>query len=181
MVRALQAARLAGGLPDLDQRPRAQGLQRHPDHRGAIPGHAGIRRARRNEAGFPWEQDLRRHQPGLLRHGRPPDRAYGRSGACSLHRRLLGLLPGCDGRGQDQEALAQSRSPATAAYPVVWCAAGEATMPFYGYDGDWGDYTARARTEWTEIARYIRSIEPFGRLITIHPCSRFMCASRGCR
>ena len=54
------------------------------------------------------------------------------------------------------------------AYPVVWCIAGEATMPYY---------LSQSRTEdmyalhegWTRLAHYIKSIEPFGNLVTIHP------------
>lgn len=54
------------------------------------------------------------------------------------------------------------------AYPVVWCAAGEAVMPFYGED--WGkSYPREARAGWTEVARYIRSTDPFGRPLTVHP------------
>ncbi len=54
------------------------------------------------------------------------------------------------------------------ALPVVWCAAGEGTMPFYG--------SPRAKEEaafqkegWTEVIRSIRSADPFHRMITIHP------------
>ena len=55
------------------------------------------------------------------------------------------------------------------AYPVVWCAAGEATMPFYTYSGDRQAYVERVRHEWTEIVRCIRATDAFGRLVSIHP------------
>jgi len=55
------------------------------------------------------------------------------------------------------------------AYPVVWCAAGEATMAFYTSTEDRQDYYRRARTEWTEMARYIRALNSFERMVTIHP------------
>jgi len=55
------------------------------------------------------------------------------------------------------------------AYPVVWCAAGEATMPFYLYSEDRAEYTERVRAGWTRIVRYIHETDPFGRLVTIHP------------
>ncbi|MCQ6557214.1 apiosidase-like domain-containing protein [Paenibacillus mendelii] len=60
------------------------------------------------------------------------------------------------------------------AYPVVWCIAGEATMPYYQWDS-FSDsdlkkpYVERLRKEWTEIANFIGSIDPFQRALTIHP------------
>ena len=54
------------------------------------------------------------------------------------------------------------------AYPVVWCLAGEVDMPPY-------DSTRRAedgrelRAGWTEVARYLRQIDPYGHPITAHP------------
>jgi hypothetical protein len=54
------------------------------------------------------------------------------------------------------------------AYPVVWCVAGEAAMPYYlSADKDRDrDFQIKG---WTEIAGYIRKIDGFDRLITIHP------------
>ncbi len=54
------------------------------------------------------------------------------------------------------------------AQPVVWCLAGEGAMPYYlsaDRDGD----IALQRRGWTELARYVREIDPFGRLLSIHP------------
>ncbi len=54
------------------------------------------------------------------------------------------------------------------AYPVAWCIAGEATMPFY---------LSKTKTEdsqiqkegWTEVTRYVKEIDGFKNPITIHP------------
>ena len=56
------------------------------------------------------------------------------------------------------------------AYPVVWSLAGEGVLPYYEDPlwGKWDEYTPGARADWTEIGRYVRSIEPFGRLVSIH-------------
>jgi hypothetical protein len=54
------------------------------------------------------------------------------------------------------------------AYPVAWCLAGEATMPWYlstTRDAD----AAMQREGWTAVARYVRAIDPMRRPITIHP------------
>ena len=54
------------------------------------------------------------------------------------------------------------------AYPVVWCAAGEAAMPYYLSQTPKED-TKKQREGWTEIVRFIRERDPFKRLVTIHP------------
>lgn len=61
-----------------------------------------------------------------------------------------------------------------AAYPVMWCAAGEANMPYYQWDSFKDaslkeQYMARHKAEWTEMGAFIKSIDAFGRALTIHP------------
>ncbi len=62
------------------------------------------------------------------------------------------------------------------AYPVVWCLAGEAAMPYYGHvfgPKSGARKAARAKAQqkagWTELGRYVRRTDPYGRLVTIHP------------
>lgn len=54
------------------------------------------------------------------------------------------------------------------AYPVVWCAAGEAAMPYYLSETPEQD-KAKQIKGWTEIVRFIRERDPFKRPVTIHP------------
>jgi hypothetical protein len=54
------------------------------------------------------------------------------------------------------------------ALPVVWCAAGEGTMPFYG-SARAQEEAALQKTGWTQVIRHIRATDPFRRMITIHP------------
>ena len=56
------------------------------------------------------------------------------------------------------------------AYPVVWCLAGEGTMPYYLSKTPKEDSAAQKKG-WTEIARYVRATDPFHNVITIHPSS----------
>jgi hypothetical protein len=56
------------------------------------------------------------------------------------------------------------------AYPVIWCLAGEALMPYYLSDDKPRD-EAIQKKGWTELARYIHSIDPYRHLVTIHPTS----------
>lgn len=54
------------------------------------------------------------------------------------------------------------------AYPTVWCSAGEATMPYY-LSTDRDRYAQHQQVGWTVITQYIKEIDPFSRLLTIHP------------
>jgi hypothetical protein len=58
------------------------------------------------------------------------------------------------------------------AYPVVWCLAGEARMPTYAYQ-DQPDKVKQSEMNqkegWTEVAHYVRELDPYRNLITVHP------------
>ena len=53
-------------------------------------------------------------------------------------------------------------------YPVVWCIAGEGKMAYYLSENPTQDSEAQ-KAGWTQIARYVRQIDPMGRMVTIHP------------
>lgn len=54
------------------------------------------------------------------------------------------------------------------AYPVIWCLAGEGAMSYY-LSGSGEEDGKRQKAAWTEIARYVRSIDPWRRPLSIHP------------
>lgn len=54
------------------------------------------------------------------------------------------------------------------AYPVVWCLAGEGGMPYYLSTDREGD-NAELKRRWTEVAGYLRQVDPYHHPITIHP------------
>jgi len=54
------------------------------------------------------------------------------------------------------------------ALPVVWCAAGEANLPWYLAKGFPYDDRRQVK-DWTDVMRYIRETDPFHRPLTIHP------------
>ncbi len=57
------------------------------------------------------------------------------------------------------------------AYPVVWCVAGEARMPFSDFPD--GVKIKKELVEgWSEVAKYLRSIDPYKRVMTVHPSPR---------
>ena len=127
-----------------------------------------------NEAGFPWDEDFTTVNPAYF------DAADARI-ALLVENGIMPCIVGCWGfyiafAGADaikrhwENLLAR-----WAAYPVMWCMAGEAIMPFYN-DPDIksgalsiADYQTRLRAAWTDITAHVRSLDPFRRFVTIHP------------
>lgn len=56
------------------------------------------------------------------------------------------------------------------AYSVIWCVAGETTMPWYLAGRDGRSHAAEQKAGWSEVARYVRAIDPYRHPITTHPC-----------
>ncbi len=54
------------------------------------------------------------------------------------------------------------------AYPVAWCIAGEGTMPFYLSETKEKDAQEQLKG-WTEVTRFVRELDGFHNMITIHP------------
>lgn len=138
---------VAGLYPDMDQF----------DERGA------------NEAGFPWTKDYKQINPSYF------DMADLRI-SCLVRSGLVPCIVACWGYYMDfvgVEILKKHWRNLIArygAYPVVWCVAGEAIMPYYLAPADKrSELIARAKSGWTEVTRYIREIDPYHHPITIHP------------
>ena len=84
-----------------------------------------------NEAGFPWEEGLRPHPARIFRRGRPAAAVSGRPG---LHARASSARGATSCRGWAWRKLKAHWRYLIARYgawPVVWCAAGEANLPWY--------------------------------------------------
>jgi hypothetical protein len=121
----------------------------------------------RNEAGFPWEAGYARINPAyfdqadrrlawLVESGLTPCIV----GAWGYHLPWLGV----DRMKRHWRYLVARYG----AWPVIWCIAGEGTMPFYLSTTKEKDQ-AFQRKGWTEVAAYVRRVDPFHRLVTIHP------------
>ena len=54
------------------------------------------------------------------------------------------------------------------AWPVIWCTAGEANLPWYLAKNFPEDDRTMVKS-WTEIMRYVRATDPYHRPISIHP------------
>jgi Protein of unknown function (DUF4038)/Domain of unknown function (DUF5060) len=120
-----------------------------------------------NEAGFPWERDYARIRPEyfdaadrrinfLVEQGFVPCLV----GAWGYHLPWLGL--------EKMKQHWRNLIARWGALPVVWCAAGETTMPYYLSKNPAAEKLEQQHG-WTEIMRFIRETDPFDRLITCHP------------
>ncbi|MFP4384550.1 MAG: DUF4038 domain-containing protein, partial [Spirochaetia bacterium] len=120
-----------------------------------------------NEAGTVWDQDFKTINP-----------AYFDMADLRIHWLVRsGLIPcvlGCWGyylpvTGPEKMKKHWRYMIARwSAYPVIWCAAGEAAMPYYLSENKERD-EENQREGWTEICRYIKQTDPHRRLLTIHP------------
>lgn len=120
-----------------------------------------------NEAGFPWEADYAAIRPEYFD---------------MVDRRLQylvdqGMTPCLVGAwGYFLPWMGQAKMQAHwryliarySAMPIVWCAAGEANLPWYLAPNFPYDDRKQAH-DWTNILRYIRATDPFHRPLTIHP------------
>ncbi len=120
-----------------------------------------------NEAGFPWTSDYHSIRPeyfdaadrrivSLVDSGLMPCIV----GAWGYHLPWLGV----DRMNKHWRYLVARYG----ALPVVWCVAGEITMPFYLSKTKDKDSEFQ-RQGWTDVARELRRIDPFHRLVTGHP------------
>jgi hypothetical protein len=120
-----------------------------------------------NEAGFPWEAGFARVNPAYF------DQADLRI----RHLVECGLTPcivACWGYFLPLMGIPKIKKhwrylvARWGAYPVVWCLAGEGSMPYYLSQKPQEDAAAQ-RLGWTEVGRYVRSIDSYRHPITIHP------------
>jgi len=122
-----------------------------------------------NEAGFPWEPDYSRINPSYF------DAADLRLGAL-VDAGLVPCIVGCWGYFVHWMGIGRMERhwrnliARYGAYPVVWCVAGEAAMPYYLSKDRERDH-ALQRDAWTRLAAYVRKTDPYHHPVTSHPTS----------
>ena len=134
---------------------------------GLLPDMAAFDVRGANENGFPWEENYSSIRPQFF------DAADTRM----MHLVAQGIVPcilggwgyylfwlGTDKMKQHWRYLVARWG----ALPVIWAVAGEQTMPWYLSKTREAD-SARLKQGWTEVTRYLRQIDGFGRMITTHP------------
>ena len=120
-----------------------------------------------NEAGHPWEPEWRRVNPAYY------DQADRRI-QLLVRSELVPCILGCWGYYvllmgvEKMKKHFRNLIARYGAYPIVWCLAGEAAMPYYLTETRKED-VAKQKKDWTEIARYVRETDPYHHPITIHP------------
>ncbi len=126
-----------------------------------------------NEAGFPWKEDYSEINPEYFD-------AADKKLTAIVERGLVPVIVGswgffaCD-EYAGVEVLKRHWKNLIArygAYPVIWCVAGEANMPFYNAKLDDREaYFAKSRADWNELTCFVKKNDPFNRVVTIHPTS----------
>ena len=120
-----------------------------------------------NETGFPWEKDYARIRPeyfdaadARLRHLTEQGITPCIVGAWGYFLPWMGV--------EKMNAQWRYLIARYAAWPVAWCAGGEANLPWYLAE----NFPSDDRTQvpgWSEVLRYIRATDPFRRPLTNHP------------
>jgi hypothetical protein len=123
-----------------------------------------------NEAGHSWEKDFTRVNP-----------AYYDMADLRIHHLVQqGIVPcifSCWGyylRLMGVDKMKQHWRNLIARYggsPVVWCLAGEGSMPYYLHKGtpQGPEDEAFQKKGWAEVAAYVRETDPYHHPLTIHP------------
>jgi hypothetical protein len=122
-----------------------------------------------NEAGFPWEREYARINPAYFDEADVRIRYLADHGLAACVVGFWGyFIPrmGMEKVKQHWRYLVARWG----AYPVVWCLAGEGTMPYYLSKTKEQDAETQ-KHGLTELARYVHSIDPHHHPITIHPSS----------
>jgi hypothetical protein len=120
-----------------------------------------------NEAGFPWETNYTRIRPEYF------DAADQRLDYL-VEQGFTPCIVGAWGYFMPWMGIEKMKShwryliARYGAWPVVWCAAGEANLPWYLAPGF--PYDDRKQVhDWTEVMKFIRATDPFHRPLTVHP------------
>ncbi|MGO9201517.1 MAG: DUF4038 domain-containing protein [Limisphaerales bacterium] len=120
-----------------------------------------------NETGCPWETNYARIRPEYF------DAADQRLG-CLVQQGFTPCIVGAWGYFLPWMGVEKMKAhwryliARYGAWPVVWCAAGEANLPWYLAPGFPYDDRRQVR-DWTEVMRFVRATDPFHRLLTVHP------------
>ena len=130
-----------------------------------------------NEAGYPWETNYARIRPEYFD-------AADRRLAYLIEQGFTPCIVGAWGYFMPWMGVEKAKQhwryliARYAAWPVVWCAAGEANLPYYLEKGF--PFESREQVkDWSEVMRFIRETDPFHRPLSIHPTGMGRLSSRG--
>ncbi|MBS0664741.1 MAG: DUF4038 domain-containing protein [Verrucomicrobia bacterium] len=120
-----------------------------------------------NEAGFPWEEGYAHIRPEYFDAA---DRKLGHLVAEGIMPCLVGAWGYFISWMSEDQLKAHWRYLIAryGAWPMFWCIAGEANLPWYLAKNFPEDDRGMVKG-WTRLMRYVRETDPFHRPITIHP------------
>ncbi len=119
-----------------------------------------------NEGGYPWEAEYARINPAYF------DAADVRIQHL-VERGLTPCIVACWGDFLPIMGIPRIKKhwryliARWGAYPVAWCLAGEGAMPYYLSKTPKEDVETQ-KQGWTEVSRYVHSIDPYHHPVTIH-------------
>lgn len=120
-----------------------------------------------NEAGFPWNKEFTSINPAYFDYADRRIEYLTNAGlmpcivgSWGYYLKLLGV--------EMMKKHWRNIVARYGAYPVFWCLAGEAAMPFYMSDTKEADAEFQ-KAGWTEITKYVAEIDGFKRPKSIHP------------
>lgn len=126
-----------------------------------------------NEGGWPWDRDWARLNPAFFDDADKRIAAIADAGIVPCIVSMWGFYEHVMGveriKRHWREIVARY-----AAYPTVFCVAGEVNLAGYDFDSGRAARDTRLSAQlktWTDVAHEIRRIDPFDNLITAHPAS----------
>jgi hypothetical protein len=122
-----------------------------------------------NEAGYPWEPGFSRINPAYFDMADLRIQHLADSGIAACVVGFWGYFIPRMGEARVKQHW-RYLIARWSAYPVVWCLAGEGTMPYYLSKTPEQDAQMQ-RHVLTQLAHYVRSTDPRHHVITIHPSS----------
>jgi len=134
---------------------------------GLFPDMEPLDKRCENEGGLPWEKGFKSINPHYFDYA---DRKIN----YLVEAGLVPCIVGCWGYYLTFMGVGKIKKhweylvARYGAYPVVWCLAGETSMPYY-LSKNREEESKYLKEKWTEVAEYVRKIDGFNRLITTHP------------
>lgn len=122
-----------------------------------------------NEAGYPWEREYARINPAYFDEADVRIQHLADSGLAACVVGFWGYFIPRMGMTKVKQHW-RYLVARWGAYPVVWCLAGEGTMPYYLSKTPEQDAETQ-KHGLTELARYVHSIDAHHHPVTIHPSS----------
>lgn len=122
-----------------------------------------------NEAGFAWTEGFKTINPEYYNIADKKIAAIADAGMVMAIASAWGFYIGLMGVRKMKRHV-RYMIARWGAWPVVWLTAGETSQPFYDDQGTEREsqITETAKHDWTDVLEYLKNIDPYHRLVTVH-------------